>query len=141
MAYLRGDQYVWDDGERLHIWVADGYDGWDESGWAVDEDGQRRSDAMNASGVSIPMEIMDEYVVMRLAQLLREGKLHETIAPAIEDQNFGANALREDYREIEKALLGDRLEIQKTPAMQEQKLPSFFSRMTLKLGSLWESGR
>lgn len=110
MAYLRGDQYVWDDGERLHIWVADGYDGWDESGWAVDEDGQRRSDAMNASGVSIPMEIMDEYVVMRLAQLLREGKLHETIARAIEDQNFGANALREDYREIERALLGEGTE-------------------------------
>lgn len=107
MAYLRGDQYVWDDGERLHIWVIDGYDGWDECGWALDEDGQRRSDATNASGVSIPMEIMDEFVVMRLAQLLREGKLHETIARAIEDQIFGANALKEDYREIEKGLLGD----------------------------------
>lgn len=32
MAYLRGDQYVWSDEERLHIWVADGYDGWGESG-------------------------------------------------------------------------------------------------------------
>lgn len=59
-----------------------------------------RGDATNASGVSIPKEIMDEFVVMRLAQLLREGKLHETIARAIEDQNFGSNALRGDYREI-----------------------------------------
>jgi hypothetical protein len=34
---MRGDYYLWSDGaEVLHIWVADGYDGWDEAIWATD---------------------------------------------------------------------------------------------------------
>lgn len=87
------------------------------------------------------MEIMDEFVMMRLAQLLREGKLRETIARAIEDQNFGSNALKEDYSEIEKALLGDRVEVQNNSASQEGKPTSLFSRMALKLGAMWETGK
>src|SRR5689334_14266412 len=84
MAYMRGDYCLWDDESGLHIWAADGYDGWDESGWHRDAEGNIHSrhlrDGDNvASGVSIPQEIMDEYVMMRLAELLEAGHLEETL--------------------------------------------------------------
>lgn len=33
MSYMRGDHYIWHDGENVHLWVADGKDGWDQSVW------------------------------------------------------------------------------------------------------------
>ncbi len=52
MSYMRGEQYLWSDGDRLHIWIADGYDGydgWDEAGWACDADGKRSAERKNGS--------------------------------------------------------------------------------------------
>ena len=78
MAYMRGDYYLWDDESGLHIWAHDGYDSWDKAGWHLresDDDGEQypvepthlKDGINNASGVSIHQEIMDEYVMMRLA--------------------------------------------------------------------------
>lgn len=66
MAYLRGNTYIWSDGRRMHVWVADGDDGWKESGWA---EGLTSS----GSGVAITQDAMDEYVMMRFAELIQEG--------------------------------------------------------------------
>lgn len=66
MAYLRGNTYVWSDGRRVHVWVADGYDGWKDSGWA-------EGLASAGSGVAIDANVMDEFVMMRFAELVHEG--------------------------------------------------------------------
>jgi hypothetical protein len=65
MAYLRGNNYVWSDGNRVHVWVRDGYDGWRDSGWAAGE-------LSDASGVAIDWDVMDEFVMMRFAELVRD---------------------------------------------------------------------
>src|SRR5436309_3151920 len=73
MSYMRGDCYVWGDGHRTHIWVADGEDGWAESGWACDSESNRTPDRLEASGVGILDTTFDELVVMRIAEMIREG--------------------------------------------------------------------
>lgn len=96
MSYMRGDYYLWSDGEEvLHIWVADGYDGWDEAIWAVDEEEKRHEERTKASGVGIPEKVMDEFVVMRLAQMVEENLVEDAIDRAIEHcgGNFGCDAL------------------------------------------------
>lgn len=96
MAYLRGDHYIWADGDdRLHIWVHDGEDGWRET-WATDSDGSPIPGRENASGVSIPEAIMDEYVVMRFAELIGSRAVEATIDRALrfgKNGNFGSEAL------------------------------------------------
>jgi hypothetical protein len=106
MSYHRGDNYIWSDGERLHIWAADGYDGWDEALWAIDESDQRREDRVNASGVSIPEAIMDEFVMMRLAQMVAEGLVDEVIDRAIarSSGNFGCDALVKKGEQLKAVL-------------------------------------
>ena len=87
---MRGDNYLWSDGSHLHIWVADGYDGWDEAGWHKVDDGDEYpvdpahlKDGTNiASGVSISHSTMDEYVMMRLAEMINEGLDEDAIARA-----------------------------------------------------------
>lgn len=75
MSYIRGDYYFWSDGsEFVHFWAANGYDGWDQSVWAVDEEGKRHEDRHNACGVGIPKMKMDEFVVMRLAEMIKAGR-------------------------------------------------------------------
>ncbi len=95
MAYLRGDYYIWADGDdRIHIWAADGADGWEQSGWAVDAAGRRSANRGNAGGVAIPKAmVMDEFVVMRFAQLIESGTVGETVDRAVRHGNFGGNAL------------------------------------------------
>ena len=76
VAYLRGDTYIWSSGDRLHVWVHDGDDGWAESGWA-------ESRLSGASGVAVPQPLIDEFVVMRFAELLRQGLMAATIERAL----------------------------------------------------------
>ncbi len=99
MSYLRGRDYVWRDGRRVHFWCADGYDGWDESGWAesyperrVESDG---SSTREASGVAVDQAIADTYVMLRLAQLLDEDCAVAALDRALErgGGNGGAVAL------------------------------------------------
>jgi hypothetical protein len=104
---MRGDYYLWSDGaEVLHIWVADGYDGWDEAIWATDEGGKRYEDRAKASGVGIPEKVMDEFVVMRLAQMVEEDLFEDAIDRAIENYggNFGCTALSQAAEGLKAAL-------------------------------------
>jgi hypothetical protein len=104
---MRGDYYIWSGGGgRLHIWVADGYDGWDEAGWVTDESEERHPDRANASGVGIPEEVMDEFVVMRLAQMIAKGLVEDAIDRAVArgGGNFGCVALAQN-KELLKAAL------------------------------------
>ena len=91
MAYMRGDNYLWSDGNRLHVWVADGYDGWDEAGWHRVDDGDEypvdpahlEAGTNTASGVSISQETVDEYVMMRLAELISKGLDEDAMTRAV----------------------------------------------------------
>ena len=105
MAYMRGKNYIWDDVSGLHIWARDGYDGWDNAGWACDEDDIRHEGYENASGVSISMDVMDEYVVKRLAQMIYEGKVDAAIERAItQNTNVGGMTLKRSAAIIKEAL-------------------------------------
>ena len=83
MSYMRGRQYIWCDGERLHLWAADGYDGWDDSIWVRGAAGSDKTCAKHrASGVAIPTDVIDELVVIRLAELIAKGIIAATIERA-----------------------------------------------------------
>jgi hypothetical protein len=88
MSYMRGDAYIWHDGDNLHLWVADGKDGWDQSVWYTGVTGkepkEEESDSdVKASGVMIPESALDEFVVMLLAEMLQERKAREAVKRAI----------------------------------------------------------
>ena len=101
MAYMRGDIYIWAgetwNGEQgFHIWVKDGADGWENTGWCrtsgenEDDDEDIRLEGFeNASGTSISVEALDAFVMMRLAQIIYEGKVDEAIDNAL--GQFGSN--------------------------------------------------
>jgi hypothetical protein len=112
MAYMRGDYYFWSDGTRLHVWVADGYDGWDQAGWAVDEDDKRSKDRLEASGVGIPEKVMDEFVVMRLAQMIDEGTIGDAIDRAISHNggNVGCMMLEKNAQKLKEVLAKVKLD-------------------------------
>jgi hypothetical protein len=112
MAYMRGDYYLWSDGDNLHVWVANGYDGWDEAGWALDKDGKRSADRMNASGVSIPEKVMDALVMMRLAQMIDEGLVGEAIDRAVGEYggNVGSTTLAKNAEQLKTALMQIKLD-------------------------------
>jgi len=124
MAYMRSrDYYVTRDGEDadLHIWVKDGYDYWDQSMWATkrpehpemitldDEIIYEREEGFeNASGVKIPMSVMDEYVAMRLAELIANNKIGDTIDRAA--QNWKRHLLVENLAKLKSALCSIKLD-------------------------------
>lgn len=112
MSYMRGDYYLWSDGDNLHIWVAEGYDGWDEAVWALDDDGEISADRVNASGVSIPKKVMDAFVMMRLAQMIDEGLVSEAIERAAGEYggNFGSTMLAKNAQKLKAALAKIKLD-------------------------------
>ena len=67
MAYFRGDIYIFDTGDAFHLWRRERYSSHAESGWA-------ENDPESTSGVQIPVETMDRFVLMRLAELVAEKK-------------------------------------------------------------------
>ena len=87
---MRGEYYLWTssgttpDQRALHIWSADGYDSWDRSGWACNDDGTRREGMELASGTSLPMRVADEFVIMRLVEIIHEGLVDAAIDRALE---------------------------------------------------------
>ncbi len=99
MSYMRGKYYIWTDTSGLHLWAYDGYDGWDEAGWHRVDDGEDypiepthlKDGQNNASGVSIHQDVMDEYVMMRLAQMVYEGTINAAIDRAIDPHGRGGN--------------------------------------------------
>lgn len=105
MSYMRGEHYVWSDGDRLHVWVADGYDGWDDSVWLVGggKPGEGRS---QASGVGISETVMDEFIMMRLAQMIQEDLVEDAMDRAVirGGSNFGCAALAKNIEVLKVAL-------------------------------------
>jgi hypothetical protein len=106
MSYMRGDYYVWHDGLNVHLWAVNGNDGWAEANWACDDDGNLLPERRNASGVGIPEPVLDELVMMRLAELLEEQSAVNAIERAItkHDGNGGCQALAK-YAALLKACI------------------------------------
>ena len=106
MAYMRGNYHLWNSGERLHIWSADGYDAWDQSGWALDDtdDGEvkRREGYEEASGTSIPWRVMDAFVMLRLVEITRGGLVDEAIDEAL--HRSGNLLLKKNAETVRSAL-------------------------------------
>lgn len=98
MSYMRGDVYIWADGERVHFWAADGEDWWEESGWAEGRTTRSASGSGGppaASGVCLRQEVADAYAMMRLAELVDAGTVRATIdrSLALGGGNCGCAAL------------------------------------------------
>ena len=107
MAYLRGETYIWRDESGFHFWAKDGYDNWDVTGWADNETGEKRAEGYeNASGVSIREEIVDGFVMMRLAQLICEGKVETVVDHVVNELggNFGSMMLMRNAEKLKAAL-------------------------------------
>jgi hypothetical protein len=116
MAYLRGDVYIWADFIRVHFWDAAGHDWWEESGWGEHqlelEQAAARSEANDATrpgGVSLRQEVADAYVMMRLAELIDEGRAVEAIDRALElgGGNFGCAALQERAARLREVMAAE----------------------------------
>ena len=106
---MLGRQYVWGDANHIHIWSAEGYDGWDESSWAQGFEGptDRRSAAFGLpSGVSVRQKVADEYVAMRMAELVVMGELGAAMDRALASHggNKGCQALVEHASALRAAL-------------------------------------
>lgn len=91
MSYMHGDIYIWAGDTSVHFWARDGYDGWNEAGW------YDPTHATGASGVALPQTVADEYVVMRMAEMLNEGCVVAAIDQALAKYrgNGGCLALAE----------------------------------------------
>lgn len=90
MSYMLGRQYVWVDATQIHIWSAEGYDGWDESSWAQGFEGptDRRSAAF------------------RMAELVATGEFSAAMDRALANHggNSGCQALVEHAPSLRAAL-------------------------------------
>jgi hypothetical protein len=56
MSYIRGDTYIWHDGENVHLWSADGNDGWDQSVWYTGRTGKEPRGEEENDPMSTPAE-------------------------------------------------------------------------------------
>ncbi len=65
MAYFRGDIYVFDTDDEFHFWRRENYTSHADSIWG------ERTPGMT-SGVQMPKEVVDRFVLMRLAELVAE---------------------------------------------------------------------
>jgi hypothetical protein len=116
MAYIRGANYIWHDDERVHVWVADGLDNWQDSGWIEDVQSQSPGRAADTgpSGVALSQDAADLYVVMRFAELVKQRRVREMVERAISAYggNGGCLALHELapalLHSVEKLAGGDR---------------------------------
>jgi hypothetical protein len=111
MSYMLGRQYVWVDATHLHIWSAEGYDGWDESSWAqgFEAPSDRRSAAFGRpGGVSVRQKVADEYVAMRMAELVETGEFSAAVERAVANHgtNSGCQALVKQAPSLLAALSG-----------------------------------
>lgn len=91
MAYLRGDYYIWSDGDRLHVWVRGGHEPVQGMTWSTSgADG----------GVVAEQEPIDRYVLMRLAEMACERNAVARLDAILEESqgNVGESALRQNAR-------------------------------------------
>src|SRR5256885_1220549 len=79
VSYMRGKYYLWTGSDGVHLWAFDGEDGWKNSGWGLSVKDWKTKRGQKPGGVRIPEPVLDEYVVMRFAELLDERKVAATI--------------------------------------------------------------
>lgn len=105
MSYMRGACYIWSDEATVHLWLADGDDGWSESAWAGQYLGAEDSGA-RPSGARIPFETLDELVAMRLAELIEQQRLDLAMNRALAKYggNVGCEALTRSGSSIRSRL-------------------------------------
>ena len=109
MSYMHGRIYLWADDSHVHVWSAEGYDGWDESTWVKEFEAptDRRSAAFGRpSGVSVRQKVADEYVAMRLAELVAAGEFAAVMDRALAShrENPGCQALAKQASFLRSAL-------------------------------------
>lgn len=98
MAYTRGEVYIFATERHFHLWAANGADGWEESVWAS---GYPATDVVDGadrpSGVAIPADVLDDFVVMRFAELYSDGTVSSKIERSMQRYagNGGCGALVE----------------------------------------------
>src|SRR5690349_11866282 len=100
MSYMRGKYYLWTGSDGVHLWAFDGEDGWKHSGWAESVKHWKPKRGQKPSGVCIPEEILDEFVVMRFAELIDERKVLKTIRRGLKNGNFGAYSLKYQAKQL-----------------------------------------
>ena len=107
MAYMRGDNYFWSDEASVHLWSRTGQDYWSDSGWASSNN---KSQSVTSSGVGIPNPVMDEFVLMRFAEIFEAGELKEVIDRALKNHhgNGGCSDLAKHRNHLVKALGTDQ---------------------------------
>ena len=96
MAYIRGADYIWHNGDRVHFWAADGLDNRQESGWIEDVQSKTTEggdEEVGPSGVALNQAVTDLYVVMRFAELLQQRRVREIAERAVSEYG-GCVALR-----------------------------------------------
>jgi len=97
MAYIRGANYIWNDGERVHVWAADGLDHWQDSVWfeGIQSEARKRDDESGPGGIALGQDVADLYVVMRFAELVQQHRVHEIVERALSayGENTGCLAL------------------------------------------------
>ena len=110
------------------LWAYDGYDGWDIAGWhEIDETATGepvirpehiKDGKVTASGVSIHQEVMDEYLMMRLAEMINEDLVDAAIDRVLDPDgrggNFGSRLLRANADKLKQALSGLKMSPAKT---------------------------
>jgi hypothetical protein len=109
MSYMQGRVFLWSDDSHVHIWSAEGYDGWDESSWGQQfqaPSGRQSSAFGRPSGVSLRQKVADEYVVMRLAELVANGELTAVMDRALANhtESRGCEALANQASFLRAAL-------------------------------------
>jgi hypothetical protein len=106
MSYMRGKYYIWEGADGVHLWAADGEDGWKDSGWADSVKKEKLKRGEKPSGVRLPTAVLDEFVVMRFAELIDERKLASTIRCATKGKggNVGEWSLRYHAKELLRRL-------------------------------------
>ena len=102
MSYLRGQYYVWTGSDGVHLWAADGEDSWKDSVWAESARKRKVKRGQKPSGVRLPESTLDEFVVMRFAELIDERKFVSTIRRVIKGKpgNVGEASLRLHAKEL-----------------------------------------
>jgi hypothetical protein len=106
VSYLRGKHYIWSGSDGVHLWAADGEDSWKDSVWAESVKKWKLKRGQKPSGVRLPESTLDEFVVMRFAELIDEKKLGSTIRRVIKSKpgNIGEASLRLHAKELLRRL-------------------------------------
>jgi hypothetical protein len=106
MSYMRGKYYIWESSDGVHLWAANGEDHWKDSVWAESVKKLKFKRGEKSSGVRLPTSVLDEFVVMRFAELIDEGKLAPTIRRVTKGKtgNVGEWSLHAHAKELLRRL-------------------------------------